>query len=221
MAEIVGVDEDSSQLILQSFSGTTYQATDVVYAAVCDKVFLENEGHSWEITEIKPTYLMVQYLGIFKKINRENKESNVKESNPKDKVGRTKVPITTLSFPVLAEMGVAMQEGALKYGKHNYREIGVCASVYLDAIIIRHLGPWAEGQNIDPDSGLSHLTKAMSGLMVLRDAQMRGKMEDDRPKGTIGWLEYLNQKTADLQERYPTPKEPFLADGREPDNYIP
>ena len=136
---------------------------------------------------------------------------NVKDSNPKDAIGVTKAPISTVSFPVMAELGVAMLEGALKYGKHNYREIGVRQSVYIDACINRHLGPWIEGQDIDPDSGLSHLVKAMACLMILRDAQMRGKLVDDRPVGTVEYLPVLNQMVKDLLAKYPQPKEPFIA----------
>src|SRR5271170_6356732 len=51
-----------------------------------------------------------------------------KASNPKDALGIRKVPFSTISMPVLAELGVAMLEGALKYGRHNYRAIGVKGS---------------------------------------------------------------------------------------------
>lgn len=155
---------------------------------------------------------------------------NVKDSNPKDAIGITKAPISTVSFPVMGELGVAMLEGALKYGKHNYREIGVRASVYLDACINRHLGAWIEGEDTDPDSGLSHLVKAMACLMILRDAQMRGKLVDDRPVGTTGHIQFLNDKVKELLARYPEPKEPFIAikqvtpgnfERLEPDQYQP
>jgi len=137
--------------------------------------------------------------------------TNTKQTNPKDAIGIEKAPITTISFPVMSEVGVAMLEGALKYSRHNYREAGVRASVYIDACINRHLGPWWEGESIDPDSGLSHLTKAIAGLMVLRDAEIRGMMADDRPPGTIGYIKALNEKTKQILEKYPEPKAPILA----------
>lgn len=141
----------------------------------------------------------------------------VKESNPKDAIGVTKVPYSTLSGPVIAEMAVGMLEGALKYGRHNYRAIGVRASVYYDATR-RHLDGWWEGEDIDPDSGLSHITKALTSLAVLRDAMIRGKMEDDRPQGTVGFLAKLNLKVKELLATYTNPKAPFLATGA-PDLY--
>jgi len=143
--------------------------------------------------------------------------SVVKESNPKDAVGIEKTPFSTLPFPVIAELGVALLEGALKYGRHNYRAIGVRASVYVDATL-RHVGSFWEGENVDPDSGLSHVTKAIASLVVLRDAMIRNKMVDDRPVGTMGFFAKLNVKVKELLARYPEPKAPFLAD-REPDQY--
>ena len=147
------------------------------------------------------------------------KEINVKESNPKDSIGVRKVPYSTLPTPVLAECGVALLEGAIKYGRHNYREIGVRASVYYDATVARHLAAWWEGEDTDPDSGISHITKAIASLMVLRDAQIRGKMVDDRPLGTKGFLAALNKKVEELMDRYPEAKEAFVANGRPGDEY--
>ena len=95
-----------------------------------------------------------------------------KPTNPKDTVGIKKAPMSTVSAPVMIEVGLAMMEGARKYGRHNYRAIGIRASVYFDASM-RHLLSWWEGEDIDPDSGLSHITKAISSLMVLRDAMIQ------------------------------------------------
>lgn len=135
-----------------------------------------------------------------------------KPTNPKDACGIRKVPHSCTSQPVMAEVAVGMLEGALKYGRSNYRVIGVRASVYYDAAR-RHIDAWWEGEDIDPDSGLSHLAKAMASLMVLRDAQVRGKMNDDRPPGTVGFITALNEKVAELLDKYPTPKAAYVAEG--------
>lgn len=108
--------------------------------------------------------------------------------NPKDRVGRTKPGLSCVPCPVLFEVGAAMAEGARKYGRHNWREQAISASVYYDAAL-RHLMAFYEGEDIDPDSGLSHVTKAIAGLCVLRDAMLRGKWKDDRPPASGGgWL---------------------------------
>ena len=134
----------------------------------------------------------------------------IKQSNPKDRLGIKKVPQSVLPSGPLMEMGLGMLEGALKYGSHNYRAIGVRASVYYDATE-RHLKAFWEGQDLDPDSGLPHIVKAMCCLLILRDAQMMGKCVDDRPPSyPDNWQQELNQRAAELIEKYPTPKEAFI-----------
>jgi hypothetical protein len=124
-----------------------------------------------------------------------------KPTNPKDMMGVNKAPMSTVSAPVMAEVGVAMLEGALKYGRHNYRAVGVRASVYYDATM-RHLMDWWEGQDIDPDSSMSHITKAITSLVVLRDSMIQGNWSDDRPPHSPEFYAELNQKVAALREKY-------------------
>lgn len=135
--------------------------------------------------------------------------SDTKNSNPKDACGIAKVPVSTVPARVTAEVGLALLEGALKYGRHNFRIAGVRASVYYDAVF-RHLGAWWEGQDIDPESGLSHVTKAIAGLMVLRDSMLAKNWTDDRPpKADEDWVAELNAKAAALLKKYPNPRDAF------------
>lgn len=138
---------------------------------------------------------------------------NIKESNPKDAVGIRRVPYSTIPSNVMAEVGLAMLEGALKYGRHNYRAIGVRSSVYYDAVL-RHLTAWWEGEDTDPDSGLPHIVKAIAGLAVLRDSQMIGNVVDDRPPShDNGWQKELNEKAGLLIDKYPRPKDAYTKGG--------
>lgn len=126
-----------------------------------------------------------------------------KDTNPKDAVGVRKVPFSTVPSEVIAEIGLAMMEGARKYGRHNYRIAGVRASVYYDALF-RHITAWWEGEDIDPDSGLNHVTKALSTLTVLRDAMINEKLTDDRPPSLkVGWVSDLNKKAAEIIDKHP------------------
>lgn len=133
-----------------------------------------------------------------------------KQTNPKDAVGISKVPMSCIPSPVVMEMALGMMEGARKYGRHNYREAGVRSSVYYDAAM-RHLMAWWEGQDIDPGSGLSHISKAMSALCVLRDAMMNDKCTDDRPPKVKNqdWVSEMNAKAAGIIEMYPVAKDPY------------
>lgn len=138
-------------------------------------------------------------------------QENRKETNPKDVIGMKKAPISTLSGPVLFEMGLGMLEGARKYGRHNYRAMGVSATVYYDAAI-GHLIDWFEGEDIDPDSGLNHVTKALTTLLVLRDSMLMGNWVDDRPLRNPNKLykKHFNPKAKDIIEQFPDAKEPYL-----------
>jgi hypothetical protein len=138
------------------------------------------------------------------------RKAETKETNPKDAVGVRKVPGHVIPQRVIAETGLAMLEGARKYGSYNWRDAGVRASVYYDAVVTRHLGAWWEGQDTDPDSGLSHVTKAIAGLTILRDSMMHGNWVDDRPiAADESWVHVMNEKAAEIIERYPDAKAPF------------
>lgn len=132
-----------------------------------------------------------------------------KPSNPKDSVGIRRVPFSTIPAVPMAEIGLAMLEGALKYGRHNYRAIGVRSSVYYDAAM-RHLTRWWEGEDIDPDSGLPHIVKALASLVVLRDAELNGKLTDDRPPMSPEWASSLNKIAGELMDKYPEPAKAFV-----------
>jgi hypothetical protein len=132
-----------------------------------------------------------------------------KDTNPKDAVGIRKAPMSCVPANIMMKLGLAMMEGARKYGRHNYRAVGVRGSVYYDAAL-RHLMRWWEGRDIDPDSGLPELVKAMACLCVIQDSIDRGNWVDDRPPATEGdWLEQLNKKAGDLIDRLPIAKEPY------------
>lgn len=129
--------------------------------------------------------------------------SNTKQTNPKDMVGTRKAGISCVPQAVLAELGLAMLEGACKYGRFNWRVSGVRASVYLDALY-RHifLQWWEEGEDIDVESQCSHLTKGISTLTVLRDAMIQGMLVDDRPPKSKPFMSDLNQAAGVVIDRH-------------------
>jgi len=135
-------------------------------------------------------------------------------TNPKDAVGIRKSPLSTLPFRVLWRVGLAMLEGSCKYGRHNYRIAGVRASVYFDAVVSRHLGAWWEGEDIDAESGLNHIDKAIAGLMVMRDSMLEGNFVDDRPPRTMNDMAELNRLAGTIIDRYAdkAPKHCTIAD---------
>ena len=71
--------------------------------------------------------------------------------------------------------------GADKYGIFNWRQTGVCASTYISAIM-RHLDQWRDGEDMDAESGYSHIAHIAASCNILLDAQHCGKLRDDRNK---------------------------------------
>jgi hypothetical protein len=137
-------------------------------------------------------------------------KTTIKDGNPKDIVGVKKVSLHYVPTQVMMEISLGMLEGGLKYGSHNYRSSGVRSSVYFDALM-RHIFAWWEGEEIDPDSGINHVSKALSSLVVLRDAMMNDMLNDDRPIALkAGWVTEMNKKASEIIEKYPTPKAPFV-----------
>lgn len=137
---------------------------------------------------------------------------SVKETNPKDAVGTKKWrQYCTVPTTIIWELGVAMLEGARKYGRHNYRVAGVRASVYIDAAK-GHIDQWWEGEDLDEESKLNHLVKAMASLVVLRDAMIQNKWVDDRPPRTdlVKLRANLQLAVDSIFERIPEAKNAYL-----------
>ena len=105
----------------------------------------------------------------------------MKDNNPKTQHGEAK-PSMSLCPPVAMQaMARVMRNGADKYGPWNWRDQPISMSVYLDAIG-RHWSAMCAGEDLDPDSGLSHLAHIMAGCGIIMDAVDQGCMTDDRPQ---------------------------------------
>jgi hypothetical protein len=59
-----------------------------------------------------------------------------------------------------------LEHGAKKYGEQSWREVDNFEARYY-ASALRHLFAWASGEMVDPESGLSHLSHALTNLMFL------------------------------------------------------
>ena len=107
-------------------------------------------------------------------------QPEVKASNPKDAMGVKKVPMHLVPGSAKAYLAMAFMEGACKYGKYNWRIAGVRASIYLDAME-RHMEKYTNGENIDKDTKVPHLASIMACCAIILDADLVGKLKDDRP----------------------------------------
>ena len=106
-------------------------------------------------------------------------DATSKLSNPKDIIGSDKLPFHLWPETATLMGALGMLDGALKYGRTNWRVAGVRATIYADACR-RHCTAWLEGENNDPDSSLSHLSHALACLAILVDADAAGVLMDDR-----------------------------------------
>lgn len=124
--------------------------------------------------------------------------------NPKEIAG-SKKPSTWSVMPrwVTLAVGRVMSVGAAKYGAFNYRESNISASVYQDAME-RHLQLWFDGEDDDPETGVSHLASVIASCSLLMDAQMTGKLHDDRQK--TGFVRKYLDQLQDLLVTLPLPK---------------
>lgn len=129
--------------------------------------------------------------------------TGLKPSNPKDSIGSTKLPFHLWPETATALGCLGLLDGELKYGRSNFRAVGVRASVYYDAAR-RHLAAWFEGENFDGDSGVPHLGHALACLAILVEAEAAGNLNDDRmfPTNYRVWINTLTPYVAKLQQKY-------------------
>lgn len=114
-----------------------------------------------------------------------------KPTNPKDMIGSTKLGTTHVPDCVKFYCALATLEGLLKYGMCNWSEAGVRCSIYLDALD-RHIAKFKAGEWRDPDTKVPHLSNALACIGIILDANIRGKITDDRPPPNPEFIEWLN-----------------------------
>jgi hypothetical protein len=105
--------------------------------------------------------------------------TDLPDDNPKTIYGIQKPSLGLIPLAALEAAAGAHRLGADKYGEWNWRERQVAASVYIHAML-RHIKAWQEIEDIDPESGVSHLGHVIACCGILLDAQRHGQLVDDR-----------------------------------------
>lgn len=121
-------------------------------------------------------------------------DPTLKLSNPKDAIGSDKMPLHLWPESASVMGCLGLLDGALKYGRANWRDAGVRASIYYDALR-RHLAKQFEGQEIDKDSGLPHDSHMLACLAIIVDAKAAGRYIDDRQYRGDGFIRLLEEMT--------------------------
>lgn len=105
---------------------------------------------------------------------------NPHPNDPKGQAGAAKTPLHLIPTVALNAEAEALRQGAEKYQQWNWRESGIHATTYIGSIL-RHLVAWRDGEDADPESGISHLGHIRANCAILLDAAHVGKLVDDRP----------------------------------------
>jgi len=91
-----------------------------------------------------------------------------------------KLPVNLLSNEALLQTAAVLKFGADKYHAHNWRD-GFAWSRPL-AAAMRHIMAYNDGEDKDPESGLSHLAHAACCIMFLLEFEKTHPELDDRYK---------------------------------------
>jgi len=127
----------------------------------------------------------------------------LKPTNPKDIIGGDKIPFHLWPETATIMGALGLLDGALKYGRANWRVAGVRTSIYYDALR-RHMNKIFEGEELDPDSGLPHYAHALACLAILVDAKAAGLLVDDAnyPGGYTKLLGEMTPHVKRLKEHH-------------------
>jgi hypothetical protein len=91
-----------------------------------------------------------------------------------------KLPLNLLSTEAMNQTADVLKFGAQKYAAHNWRK-GFAWSRPL-AAAMRHITAFNDGEDRDPESGLSHLAHAACCIMFLLEFEKTHPELDDRYK---------------------------------------
>lgn len=94
------------------------------------------------------------------------------------KFDNEKTDMDLLSPYALEKIAQVMTYGKQKYGRDNWRG-GIVYSRLL-AAVMRHINAYRKGETLDPETGLSHLSHASCGLMMLLEFEETRPDLDDR-----------------------------------------
>lgn len=94
------------------------------------------------------------------------------------KFDQEKPDMSLMSTKALTEISRALTFGAQKYSRHNWRN-GYQWSRMI-AAAMRHITAFNDGEDIDPESGISHLAHAGTCIMMLLEWQKTHPEFDDR-----------------------------------------
>jgi hypothetical protein len=113
-------------------------------------------------------------------MNQWTEKDNKNPEDPGKKFDFGKPPMSLVPTEAIREVAKVLDYGAKKYDPWNWKK-GMKWSRLQDAAL-RHQYAWAEGENKDLETGLSHLAHSICCLMFLLTYEILGLGQDDRWK---------------------------------------
>lgn len=96
-----------------------------------------------------------------------------------------------LPFAAIDQVAMVMEYGSRKYTDRNW-ERGI-PLMRMVGSALRHVKAWVLGEELDPRSGLHHLSHAAWNILCLHELVIRRRLDlDDRPNG-LGMAEGADQ----------------------------
>lgn len=107
-------------------------------------------------------------------------DPDLKESNPKEAFGSTRLPMHMVPDTLGIYAAMAFAEGDSKYIAYNFRIAGVRVTTYV-AALRRHLMRYFNGEWADKKTRVPHLASVAACTSILIDGHVSGNIVDDRP----------------------------------------
>lgn len=83
-----------------------------------------------------------------------------------EKFDTGKLPMSLLPFESLEEISKVLDYGAKKYAPNNWQLVPDAVRRYEDALL-RHFSAYKRGEEVDPESGLKHLSHMACNALFL------------------------------------------------------
>ena len=126
--------------------------------------------------EYVATLLKQRYADITYKIWREKEMADHEEAIKHDS---EKPRWELLPYDALEEVVKVLTVGAKKYDDRNWEKGFVWSRLF--GALMRHARAWFQGEDKDPETGLSHLAHMGCCILFLLTHEIRKIGEDDRP----------------------------------------
>lgn len=143
----------------------------------CPVILYRDEGDKLMSRDLVGRSL-IEDLGLERNSNAVAPTTERSSGGVKNDAGKPRADL--LPSAALLEVAKVLNFGATKYADNNWRKGFSWSRLYGAAM--RHILAHKDGENVDSESGLSHLSHAACCLLFLLEHELKGLGNDDRHK---------------------------------------